>query len=104
MTSHGDWRSLGACRHEDPELFFPIVPTGPGLQQVSRAKAICARCPVRAECLSFAIETVQDHGVWGGTSEEERRAMRRARKGMSGSGTASRDRPQRRRPNRARAG
>ena len=104
MTSQDDWRSLGACQHEDPELFFPIVPTGPGMQQVSQAKAICARCQVRAECLSFAIETVQDHGVWGGTSEEERRAMRRARNRMSGSGAASRDRQQRRRPNRARAG
>lgn len=104
MKSQDDWRSLGACRHEDPELFFPIVPTGRGLQQVSRAKAICARCQVRTQCLSFAIETVQDHGVWGGTSEEERRAMRRARNRISGNGTASRDRQRRRRPTRARAG
>jgi WhiB family transcriptional regulator, redox-sensing transcriptional regulator len=74
-----DWRSLGACRHEDPELFFPIVQSGPGLSQISRAKAVCARCQVQADCLSFALETVQDYGVWGGTSEEERRAMRRSR-------------------------
>lgn len=79
MTSQDDWRSLGACRHEDPELFFPVVPTGPGLVQIDRAKAVCARCEVRAECLRFAVETVQDHGVWGGTSEEERRALRRVR-------------------------
>jgi WhiB family redox-sensing transcriptional regulator len=74
---HG-WRSLGACRLEDPELFFPMA-QGSGLDQLQRARAVCARCPVRAECLSFAVETVQDHGVWGGTSEEERRALRRAR-------------------------
>ena len=73
-----DWRSLGACNREDPELFFPM-PQGPGLAQLERARAVCARCRVRAECLSFALETAQDHGVWGGTSEEERRAQRRAR-------------------------
>jgi WhiB family redox-sensing transcriptional regulator len=83
-----DWRSLGACRHEDPELFFPIVQSGPGLSQIGRAKAVCARCPVQADCLSFAMETVQDYGVWGGTSEEERRAMRRPgiRRARAGAG------------------
>jgi WhiB family redox-sensing transcriptional regulator len=74
-----DWRELSACRQEDPELFFPVVPAGPGLAQIERAKAVCARCQVRADCLRFAMETLQDHGVWGGTSEEERRALRRAR-------------------------
>jgi WhiB family transcriptional regulator, redox-sensing transcriptional regulator len=74
-----DWRELSACRQEDPELFFPLVPAGPGLTQIARAKAVCARCQVRADCLRFAMETLQDHGVWGGTSEEERRALCRAR-------------------------
>ena len=73
------WRELSACRQEDPDLFFPLVPAGPGLVQIERAKAVCARCQVRAECLRFAMETVQDHGVWGGASEDERRALRRAR-------------------------
>lgn len=73
-----DWRSMSACRDSDPELFFPD-PRGPGVTQLETAQAVCARCQVRAECLSFAVETVQDHGVWGGTSEEERRAQRRAR-------------------------
>ncbi len=73
-----DWRSMSACRDEDPELFFPD-PRGPGLTQLELARAVCGRCRVRPECLSFAVETVQDHGVWGGTSEEERRAERRAR-------------------------
>jgi WhiB family redox-sensing transcriptional regulator len=79
VTGEADWRELSACQQEDPELFFPLVPAGPGLVQTERAKAVCARCQVRAECLRFAMETVQDHGVWGGTSEEERRALRRAR-------------------------
>jgi WhiB family redox-sensing transcriptional regulator len=78
-TGEADWRELSACRQEDPELFFPLVPAGPGLVQIERAKAVCARCQVPAECLQFAMETVQDHGVWGGTSEEERRALRRVR-------------------------
>jgi WhiB family redox-sensing transcriptional regulator len=72
------WRTLGACRQEDPELFFPVAQTGPGLAQLEQARTICARCEVRARCLSFALETVQDHGVWGGKSEDERRALRRA--------------------------
>ena len=78
-TEPTDWRSLGACRQEDPELFFPVAQAGPGLVQLNKARAICARCEVRAECLSFALETGQDHGVWGGKSEDERRALRRAR-------------------------
>lgn len=79
-TGPADWRGQGACRQEDPELFFPVAQTGPALAQLDRARAICRRCPVRAECLSFALDTVQDHGVWGGTSEDERRALRRNRR------------------------
>jgi len=73
-----DWRQLAACRHADPELFFPVSTSGPSLDQVTQAKAICAGCPVRRHCLGFALDTRQDHGVWGGMSEEERRP--RARK------------------------
>jgi WhiB family transcriptional regulator, redox-sensing transcriptional regulator len=42
-----DWRQLAACRHADPELFFPVSASGPSLDQITRAKAICARCPAR---------------------------------------------------------
>ena len=65
------WMLRGACRGEDPELFFPISATGPALAQVSSAKAVCARCPVRANCLSYALITRPD-GIWGGTTREER--------------------------------
>ena len=68
-----DWRQLAACRHADPELFFPVSPSGPSLDQITQAKAICAGCPVRQQCLAFALDTRQVHGVWGGMSEEERR-------------------------------
>jgi WhiB family redox-sensing transcriptional regulator len=73
------WRSLSACRGEDPELFFPVSPFGPGLAQLAMAQAICAACCVRAECLRFALQTGQEYGVWGGLSEQERSAMLRTR-------------------------
>jgi WhiB family redox-sensing transcriptional regulator len=72
------WLDLGACRDEDPDLFFPIASAGPGLAQVAAAKAVCARCAVRETCLRFALDAGQEHGVWGGMSEEERLMIRRA--------------------------
>jgi len=88
--------SRGACQREDPELFFPIAATGPALQQISAAKAVCSRCSVHARCLSYAVETMQD-GVWGGTTGEERRAANRAIAGEP-SATAPRAARQRGRP------
>jgi WhiB family redox-sensing transcriptional regulator len=73
-----DWVNRAKCRNEDPELFFPIGCTGPAAMQVEAAKAVCAGCSVREECLEWAIRTGQDSGVWGGLAEEERRALRRA--------------------------
>jgi len=72
------WRSEALCRDTDPDLFFPVGTTGPALTQIANAKAVCCQCPVRAECLEFALSTNQDTGIWGGTSEEERRKLRRA--------------------------
>ncbi len=61
-----DWRHKAICRDEDPELFFPPVGTsGPAIAQVADAKLVCARCPVTADCLSWALESGQDAGVWG---------------------------------------
>jgi WhiB family transcriptional regulator, redox-sensing transcriptional regulator len=56
----------------DPELFFPISSSGPSLAQAANAKAVCAGCEVRRECLAFALRTHQVHGVWGGLTEQER--------------------------------
>jgi WhiB family redox-sensing transcriptional regulator len=72
-----DWRMRSACREEDPELFFPVGNTGPALLQIEEAKAVCRRCPVMEQCLTWALATSEDHGVWGGMSEDERRAMKR---------------------------
>jgi WhiB family redox-sensing transcriptional regulator len=74
-----DWRHVAACRDEDPELFFPVGNTGPALVQIEQAKAVCRRCAATEPCLSWALESGQEAGVWGGLSEDERRALRRTR-------------------------
>jgi WhiB family redox-sensing transcriptional regulator len=70
-----EWLDAGACRNEDPELFFPITSSGPSAQQIEAAKAVCQRCGVQDQCLHYALESHQSYGVWGGTSEEERGRM-----------------------------
>ncbi|WP_433471098.1 WhiB family transcriptional regulator [Saccharomonospora azurea] len=70
-----EWWHSAACRDEDPELFFPVSNMGPSAQQTARAKAVCARCPVRAECLSYALDNGLDHGIFGGLTEHERRDL-----------------------------
>jgi WhiB family redox-sensing transcriptional regulator len=75
-----DWVQRAKCKDEDPELFFPVGTSGPALEQIERARAICMRCEVREDCLEWALASGQDAGVWGGTSEEERKAMRRSRR------------------------
>lgn len=77
MTDQLDWRHRAACREQDPELFFPVGNSGPALLQLAEAKAVCRRCPVADECLSWALTSGQDYGVWGAMSEDERRALSR---------------------------
>ena len=71
------WRNQATCRDTDPELFFPVGTTGQALLQIAKAKSVCCQCPVTTECLECALETNQDTGIWGGTSEDERRQIRR---------------------------
>jgi WhiB family redox-sensing transcriptional regulator len=80
MTEYAsDWRGAGACLSADPELFFPIATgTLAADWQVSSALRVCASCAVRQQCLDFAMRTNEAHGIWGGTTPEERiRARRR---------------------------
>ena len=72
-----EWMAEAACLGEDPDLFFPVSSTGPGLAQVEEAKAVCARCPVREACLAYALDTRQASGVWGGLTEMERLTLLR---------------------------
>ena len=79
VTENGEnWRSSGACRSADPDLFFPVSGQGPAEKQIARAKMICAGCGVRRECLEFALAHDQTYGIWGGTTVEDRRRRRRA--------------------------
>ena len=71
------WRDRAACLGVDPELFFPIGNTGPALSQIEEAKVVCGRCEVVEPCLSWAMESRQEDGVWGGLSADERRAVKR---------------------------
>jgi WhiB family redox-sensing transcriptional regulator len=70
-----EWRDEAACRDEDTDIFFPLTDEDAG-----PALAICATCPVREECLEFALITRQDDGVWGGLTETQRRRLRRRRR------------------------
>ncbi len=76
VNEPGDWRSRGACVTADPDLFFPVSSAGAGGRQQEEAKEFCRRCEVRPRCLAFALRTSEAHGVWGGTTEDERRAWR----------------------------
>lgn len=71
------WQNRAQCRGQDPELFFPVGNTGPAMYQIEEAKSVCRKCEVREQCLEWALENGQDHGVWGGMSEDERRALKR---------------------------
>lgn len=67
-----EWMRDGACVGCDPDLFYPE--RGASTKQ---AKAVCRGCPVRERCLQYALDGVEKFGIWGGTSERERRRMRR---------------------------
>lgn len=64
------------CRDVDPELFYPL--SDANVLTVRAAKAVCASCLVREDCLAYALEN-HEHGVWGMTTENERKKIRRTR-------------------------
>lgn len=68
--SEWDWRADGVCVTEkvSPHIFYPKN----NERDINRAKRVCNRCPVKDECLDFAVRNLDEHGVWGGTSEAER--------------------------------
>jgi len=69
------WQTLAACKGERVEIFIPDR-GGPS----ARAKQLCARCTVRAECLKYALAIPDLVGYWAGTNERERRRLRAARR------------------------
>jgi WhiB family redox-sensing transcriptional regulator len=73
------WRDIAACRDHDPETWFPHSDAEPNTLQIGDAETICrTQCPVREHCLRWALEHpgLASHGIWGGHSETELRAMR----------------------------
>jgi|SRR5579875_3150940 len=85
------WREWAACQEAEPAIFFASGSAPEAIEATSSAKAMCACCPVAEECLVFAVTTNQDHGVWGGLDEEERREVRRAwRRASRRAGSATR--------------
>lgn len=72
-----DWRDTAACLDSDPSLFFPVGSTGPAVEQIAMATAICTTCQVIDDCLQYALETNQESGVWGGYAEDDRRRLRK---------------------------
>jgi WhiB family redox-sensing transcriptional regulator len=73
LAAEGDWHSRAACKTADPDLFFPPPSRAKKRSRRGfRAKAICAACPVRTECLEYAVDNRIEFGVWGGLNEDER--------------------------------
>jgi len=75
---HETWHLNAACRGPESMLFFP--PSAPERREdrdarEARAKQICLSCAVRSECLEFAVRVREPHGIWGGLTEAERRAL-----------------------------
>lgn len=70
------WMRDAACKGMDPALFF-VEGAGPAK---NKAVAVCARCPVRTECLEYAIELGEQHGIWGGVGRDIRNRVRRQRR------------------------
>jgi WhiB family transcriptional regulator, redox-sensing transcriptional regulator len=80
--SRPDWRDEAACRDADPELFFPDADNRYARAQVKTAKLICRGCPVSATCLSWALASGQQVGIWGGLTEDERQRLHRRGRGF----------------------
>ena len=72
-----DWGKDGLCRQVETEIFFPEGVGGAVTAAVQKAKKVCGSCPVRQECLAWAVRTGQRYGVWGGLSQDERRELAR---------------------------
>ena len=70
----GAWTEQAACRGAGTETFYPATP-----DEEAEALSICATCPVRAQCLDYAVRNHETYGIWGGTTPEQRRRIRRER-------------------------
>jgi WhiB family transcriptional regulator, redox-sensing transcriptional regulator len=83
------WMAGARCRGTNPDRYFPS--DGVGVEAVQR---ICVDCPVRVECLEYALRHGIDQGVWGGASERQRRRIRRQRRALAEAGTGPETEPE----------
>ena len=77
------WQARSACRDTDPELFFPASDDFTAVEnaaQLLAAAKVCHGCPVRRECLTYAVDSGQRHGIWAGHTPAQLRSIRRARR------------------------
>ena len=78
QQSELDWQRRAACRGPQAAVFFPpprAERKDEKLEREERAKGICAECPVREECLHYALDIREPHGIWGGLNENERKHL-----------------------------
>ena len=69
-----EWQTNARCHEVDPEIFFP---ERGGSSKAARA--VCSNCAVKMQCLEYALNNKEQFGIWGGTSERERRRLRKDR-------------------------
>ncbi len=77
-TETEQWQLKAACRGPQSRVFFPpahFERKDETLEREDRAKAICSTCAVRQECLDYALRIREQHGIWGGLNENERRVL-----------------------------
>ena len=72
ITAMGPWAAHARCADVDPEIFFP-----PGDDPATEARQTCCQCPVRDDCLDYALDAGEQYGIWGGLDPAERRNLRR---------------------------
>ena len=72
ISDERPWVVFSSCRDADPDLFFPTT-----REETQQALAICASCPVRPECLEYALEARERFGIWGGVTEKRRKGLQR---------------------------
>lgn len=78
FPTYDNWQAQAACRGQSAAVFFApshFEHKSAKLDRESRAKAVCATCPVRRACLAYALRIREAHGIWGGLNEEERRLV-----------------------------
>lgn len=73
---HEDWRHSAACAGTNTDLFFPVGSRPSALAAANHARALCTTCSVRPDCLTYALDTGQEDGIWGGLTENERRNLK----------------------------